>query len=382
LAVVLCLLAVSAVPASAQTIPSSRNAARLLTACSTDEATDPNLWLEDIEGANALDWVRQQNERTFERLKSKPEYASLYRDALTVLDSKSRIPEINQRGKYVYNLWKDAEHPRGLYRRTTVDSLRSGAPKWETVLDVDALAKQENIPWAFGGMTFLPSDYTHCLLRLSPGGGDAAEVREFDADTLNFVEGGFFLPSAKSRVSWIDENTVYVGTDFGEGSLTESGYPRIVKIWKRGTPLSETKTLYEAERTSVAANARRIRTSKGDIDILSDGLTFWRSLQYQILDGKLERLDLPETADIDGGYEGRLVISLKEEWTRDDVTYPNGSVLVADPAALRGGKGSVQLLVRPTRSEVVQAVRPIAAGHFRDHARRCSRAALPLHSFR
>ncbi len=327
-------------------------------------STDPHLWLEEVEGEDALAWVHKQNERTFERLKPKPDYPALYRDALAVLDSKSRIPEIDQRGSYLYNLWKDVDHPRGLYRRTTVESLRGKRPHWGTVLDIDALSKTEGKTWAFGGMNCLPPAYTACLLSLSPGGGDAAEVREFDASTLKVVDGGFRLPTAKSQVAWVDESTLYVGTDFGDGSLTTSGYPRIVKVWKRGTPLGEARTLYEAEPTSVSANARRIRTSAGDIDLLTDQLSFWRARVYQVLDGKLERLDLPETARIPGGYDGKLVISLKEDWTRGGRTYPNGSVLLADPAALRGGDGAVQLLVRPTRGEVVQAVDPMPQGIF------------------
>ncbi len=326
------------------------------------EATDPYLWLEEIEGPQALAWVEKQDARTFERLKSKPAYAPLYRDALAVLDAKSRIPEIHQQGKYLYNLWKDADHPRGVFRRTTVESLRSEAPQWETVLDIDALSKREQAPWAFDDMTCLPPAFTDCLLRLAPGGGDAVEVREFDAEKLAIVEGGFHVPTAKSRVGWVDENTLYVGTDFGTGSLTASGYPRIVKIWKRGTPLGEARTLYEADPTSVAAGARRIRTSRGDIDILTDEITFWTSRAYQILDGRLERLDLPETARIEGGHEGRLLIALKDEWTKGDTTYPNGSVLLADPAALRGGQGSVQLLFRPTKGEVVRDVHPMPQG--------------------
>lgn len=321
-------------------------------------------WLENIEGTRALAWVHEQNERTFKRLKTRPEYASLYRDALAVLDSKSRIPEIEQWGKYVYNLWQDVDHPRGLYRRTTVESLRSKSPRWETVLDIDALSKREHKPWAFGGMTCLPHTYTRCLLQLSPSGGDAVEVREFNTNTLKFVTGGFTLPIAKSQVAWRDENTLYVGTDFGQGSLNESGYPRFTRIWKRNTPLSQARTLFEANRTTVGPTALRIWSGKGVIDILIDSIDFWRSHVYQILDSGLERLDLPETARIEGGYQGRLVISLKEDWTRGAVTYPNGSVLIADPSVLHGGAGSVLLLARPTPSEVIQNVNPMPQGIF------------------
>jgi prolyl oligopeptidase len=325
-------------------------------------ADDPWLWLENIEGTRALSWVHQQNDRTLARYSVDPLYEALYRDTLAVLESASRVPEIGQRGHYVYNLWQDKAHPRGLYRRATVESFRGRARAWETVLDIDTLSAREGKPWAFGGITCLSPAYVHCMLSLAPGGGDAVERREFNADTLTFVRGGFFLPTAKSRVGWVDADTLYVGTDFGEGTLTESGYPRVAKIWKRGTPIGKAAPLYEAAPTSVGAQARRIRTAEGDIDVVTDQITTWRSHVFQVLDDRLERLDLAETARIDGGYKGALVVSLKEDWTRRGARYPNGSVLLADPAALRGGTGDVKVLVTPTTSEVVSAVEPMPQG--------------------
>src|SRR5258708_5941981 len=185
---------------------------------------DPYLWLEDIEGAKQLEWVKQQDDVTAKRLTARPEYDALYRDALAVLDSASRIPDVTQRGKYLYNFWRDRDHPRGIYRRATFEEFRKENPKWETVLDVDALAKAEDKPWAFGGAIWLRPDNRRCLIQLAPGGGDASEVREFDAEALKFVEGGFMVPSAKSRIAWLDLNTLYVGTDFGPDTLTKSGY--------------------------------------------------------------------------------------------------------------------------------------------------------------
>ncbi|MCA9063306.1 MAG: S9 family peptidase [Planctomycetaceae bacterium] len=325
-------------------------------------AADTYSWLEEIESDRSLEWVRNRNEITLQRLQAKPKYDSLFRDALAVLESKSRIPELRMCGNFVYRVWDDERNPRGVLQRTTVASLLKQDPQWETVLDIDALGARENRPWAFDEMHGLPPGDKQFLLGLSPGGGDAAEVREFNAETRQFVEGGFRLPAAKSRVAWIDEHAIYVGTDFGDGSLTESGYPRIVKKWKRSMPLSEATTLYEADRSSISVGAQRIRTSAGDIDIVTDRFTFWRSQVYQILDGKPEQLDLPETARIEGGYQGCLVVSLKEEWSRGDVTFPNGSVLVADPAALRGADGKVLLLVQPTESEVVESVSPMPQG--------------------
>ena len=324
--------------------------------------SDPYLWLENIGGARALAWVHGQNQQTFARYRHDPLFQALHKDALAVLESKSRVPRVRQFGRYVYNLWQDQDHPRGLYRRASVASFRENRPDWQTVLDIDGLSKKEGQRWAFHGMTCLAPAYVHCMVSLAPGGGDAVQMREFNTRTLRFVKGGFFLPTAKSSVDWVDADTLYVGTDFGKGSLTDSGYPRAARIWKRGTPLAQARPLYQASTKSVAAQAQRIRTSAGHIDVVSDQVTFWKACYFQVLNGRLERLHLPETAVIDGGYKGRLVISLKADWHRGGDTYPDGSVILADPAALRGGAGQVLLLVQPTSSQVVESVDPMPQG--------------------
>ena len=317
---------------------------------------DPYLWLEDVEGERALAWVAEQNQRTVKELKSDPLFESLYADALAALNSESRIPDVNQRSGYLYNFWRDDKHVRGIYRRTTLAELRKAEPKWETVLDIDALSEKEGTKWVFKGMSCLADEYRHCFVYLSPGGGDALEIREWDMEKLDFVRDGFFVPTAKSRLSWIDESSAYLGTDFGEGSLTEAGYPRIVKIWKRGTPMSEAKTIYEADPSSVSGGAFRIRTDEGDIDLVNDSLTFWTSRYFQIVEGELHRLDLPESVVIQGGYRGQLVFSLTEDWKRGDRTFAEGSVLIAPPSVLRGGEGAVELLVESGPQGIVENV--------------------------
>ena len=320
-------------------------------------ADDPYLWLEDIDSARALDWVKQQNEITARKLQAQPGYEALYRDALGVLDSASRLPEVTQRGDRLYNLWRDRTHPRGVFRRATLAEFRHDAPAWETVLDVDALAKAEGKPWAFGGALWLPPDNTRCLLRLAPAGGDANEVREFDAVKLTFVDGGFTLPAAKSRVAWRDADSLFVATDFGPGTLTESGYARILKLWKRGTPLDAAEKIYEVPATSVGVNARRLRSPAGDIDLVSEDVTFWESKHWQILDGRLRELAVPATARVSGGLNARLVLWLKEDWSINGASFRAGSIVTAAPAALRGEKGEVELVLAPTANEVVEAVR-------------------------
>ena len=324
---------------------------------------DEYLWLEDIDGPKSLEWVHAHNDATAQRLGALADYAALKAAAMTVLTSKSRIPVVNQHGKYLYNLWQDQEHPRGVWRRTTLAEFRKENTAWEMLLDIDALSKAEGKLWAFGGANFLPPDSKRCLVQLAPGGGDAAEEREFDLETKSFVAGGFVLPSAKSRVAWRDLDTLYVGTDFGPGSMTKSGYPRVVKLWQRGTPLTAATTIYEATEKSISAFARRLRMAGGgEIDLVTDGLTFWTQQVSQLFDGKLHPLAIPATARIAGGYRGRLVLWLREDWNFNGTVYPAGAVVLADPAALRGEKGAVELIVAQTPNSIVRGVAETPAG--------------------
>ena len=188
---------------------------------------DPYLWLEEVTGETALDWVRERNTVAVAELTGGARFSGLRDGIREVLDADDRIPYIRRRGAHLYNLWQDAANPRGLWRRTTLESYRTDDPDWELVLDIDALAKAEDESWVWQGATVLRPDYRRALIELSRGGADATVVREFDLETKSFVEDGFTLPEAKSRVGWIDEDRIYVGTDFGAGSLTVSGYPRI-----------------------------------------------------------------------------------------------------------------------------------------------------------
>ncbi|MCH8538923.1 MAG: S9 family peptidase, partial [Alkalimonas sp.] len=198
---------------------------------------DPYLWLEDVHGERAMEWVEQQNKHAKQQLAQSELYQQMFDQTLEVLDSDDRIDFPSRQGDYLYNFWRDANNQRGLYRRTTVESYATGDPEWQVVLDIDALAAAEDENWVYKGMSCLYPDYQRCLVNLSRGGADATVVREFDKSTMSFVEDGFTLPEAKSRVGWIDQDSLYVATDFGEGSLTTSGYPREVRVWQRGADL-------------------------------------------------------------------------------------------------------------------------------------------------
>ena len=334
----------------------------ILLACLTSVSmawaeNDPYLWLEGVDDEKALDWVRAENAATAERLKSSPLFDELYAEAKTILNASSRLPEVHQEGDWLYNFWRDEKNPRGVFRRTTLPRFASEEPDWEVVIDIDALSAEENKQWVFKGMDCLPEHPQHCLVSLSPGGGDAVVSREFNSINKTFVKDGFFLPLAKGGASWIDADTVFVSTDFGEGSMTDSGYPRTVKRWKRGTPLEAAELIYEADVESVWANAFRLHSAGGDIDLIRDGKTFWTSERFQLVDGDLKKLELPLSATVNGAFQGRLIISLKEDWTRGNTSYPQGAVLIADTTALQaGGKGVIDVLIEPDDTTIVQSV--------------------------
>jgi prolyl oligopeptidase len=307
---------------------------------------DPYLWLEDVTGETALDWVRQRNAEAVDELTGVPRFGELRDEIREVLDADDRIPYVRRRGRYLYNFWQDATNPRGLWRRTTLESYRTADPEWEIVIDVDALANAEEENWVWQGATALRPAYRRALVELSRGGADAAVVREFDLETLEFVEDGFTLPEAKSRVGWIDEDRVYVGTDFGEGSLTNSGYPRIAKEWRRGTPLTEATLVYEGKPEDVSAGAYHDPTEGFERDFVFRNLDFYRTEKYLRTQSGLVRIDVPDDAETSAHREW-LLIGTRSEWTVGDTTYPPGALLAARFDDYLAGERRLEVLFEP-----------------------------------
>ncbi len=203
---------------------------------------DPYLWLEDIDGPKAVAWVDAQNAATLQRFGG-PGFAA-DRDTLkAILDRPDNIPYIARRGSLVFNFWKDAEHPRGLWRSTTLDRFRAGEPEWDIILDLDALAAKENEDWIWQGASTLPPEHELAIVKLSRGGGDAAVMREFDLTTRAFVPGGFMLPEAKGDADWVDRETWLVSSALGDGMATASGYPRTVRLWRRGQDIAQAQVI-------------------------------------------------------------------------------------------------------------------------------------------
>ncbi|MBQ4854857.1 S9 family peptidase [Rhodanobacter sp. B2A1Ga4] len=307
---------------------------------------DPFLWLEDIHGARALDWVKQQNATTAKRFVDNAEFTRTRNSILEVLDSEARIPYVNRMGDHLYNFWRDKAHPRGVWRRTTLAEYRKAEPAWEVLLDVDGLNQVEDKRWVFKGVQCLKPAFERCLVSLSPDGGDATVVREFNIPHKAFVKGGFELPVAKSQVGWIDDNTLYVGTDFGPGSMTESSYPRIVKEWKRGTPLAAASTVYEGKPSDLAVSAYHDRTPGYERDFVSVARDFYHSDLYQRFDGKLARVEVPADAEADA-HRDWLLVRTRSPWTVDGTTYPAGALLAAPFDSFMAGKRHFTVLFEP-----------------------------------
>ncbi|HEX4079746.1 MAG TPA: prolyl oligopeptidase family serine peptidase [Rhizomicrobium sp.] len=281
----------------------------------TPDSPDPFLWLAQIHGEKPLAWVKAQDAKTLALLKSDPEYRKDYDAMLAVLNANDRIPVGEVERGTVLNFWQDAAHVRGLWRRTSAGDYARTAPRWDLLLDLDALDAREHKDWVWEGAACVGA-MKRCLLRLSPGGSDASVVREFDPRSKSFPAEGFTLPVAKSDAVYVDENTILFGTDFGPGSMTQSSYPRIVKLWRRGTPLSAAKTVFEGKASDVSVRPLVFRGPYGTVPLIDHGLTFFTSEFYFVQpDGTTLKLPLPLGANIKGVTRGELLFTLRDAWT-------------------------------------------------------------------
>ena len=318
-------------------------------------ADDPYLWLEEVQSERALAWVRQRNAESEQVLQSEPGYENSRRQIREVLDSKAQIPYVSRRGDWLWNLWRDADNPRGLWRRTTLAEYRKAEPAWETVIDIDALGRSEGENWVWAGSTCHGPDYRRCLIALSRGGADASVVREFDTIDKRFVDDGFTVPEAKTSIDWIDADQLYIGTDFGPGSLTESGYPRLVKRWRRGQPLADAVTVFEAEAKDVAASVTVDSTPGYERTVFGRSIDFYNTALFLLdpSDGKsLRPIDKPLDAQVTL-HRKRVFIELRSDWLQGAALWPSGSLLVGDADAFLAGrpqKGDIglQALFTPT----------------------------------
>nr|WP_183373241.1 prolyl oligopeptidase family serine peptidase [Gordonia humi] len=334
----------------------ARNVDRVTDANTT--AADPYLWLEEVDSDRALDWVRAHNAPTVDELTGSDRFEQMRADTLAILDTDDRIPYVRRRREFLYNFWRDAQHPYGLWRRTTLESYRTDSPEWDVLIDVDALREAENENWVWAGASMLRPDYDRALISLSRGGADASVVREFDVPSRTWVDGGFALPENKSNIGWIDRDTVYVGTEFGQqpdgdSSWTSSGYPRVVKRWTRGTDLSQAQTVFTGSVDDVAIGAAFDPTPGYQRHLVYRATDFYNTDNYELTGDELVAIDIPSDAAYSVHLD-YLIVSPKTPWTVEGVEHAPGSLLVFDYPAFQSGDRTHRVLFAPDEHTSLQ----------------------------
>ena len=310
-----------------------------------NDPVDPNQWLEEIESPAALAWVAKHNDKSQALLTNDPRFASIHDQIHSILVAKDRIPMPGLQGGWIYNFWQDSDHVKGLWRRTRPNDYAKSEPSWETVLDVDALSKVENESWVWKGSSCLPPAYQKCLISLSRGGKDAVVVREFDTERHAFVADGFNLPEAKSEVSWMDADTIWVGTDYGPGSLTQSGYPRIAKLWHRGTPLDQARQVFEGSVDDVSAGGYTVFSAdQPPLNVVYRSPSFFESEASILMpDGQLRRIPFPHDADLKGIFQGHALAVLRSDWNATAAPFPAGALISIPVSDIVSGSSKIRV---------------------------------------
>lgn len=319
---------------------------------------DPYLWLEDVEGPRALAYVEGLNAASLPRLERQPGFDADRQAILEQLNAPDRIAYGVFRGDYVYNFWQDETNVRGLIRRSPAAAYIEGDPVWESVLDIDALAKEEGANWVYKGLSCLGPEERLCMISLSPGGSDAAEIREFDLQAKAFVPGGFVIPEAKTYFDWVDENHLLVGTDFGAGSLTQSGYPREQRLWRRGTPLASAQSVLSVPAEHMLIDAVSKHEAGQSRTYLMDRETFWSGTYYVYTPGKAPAsLPLPKDADVVHFGADRVLALMRSPWQVAGQLFPAGALVSLNVAgAMEGSDGAPQAVFLPNEQQSINAV--------------------------
>ena len=328
-------------------------------AVSAVQADDPYIWLEEVTSPKVDAWIAAHNAPTFAELEADPRYKIFYDQALAIAEAKDRNPTGRFLGGQIYNFWQDADHVRGIWRRTSAESYTTATPQWETVLDLDALAKAEKANWVWKGASCSRPAERRCLIELSDAGEDAVTVREFDVVTKSFVEGGFVLPKGKQDASWVNDDELLVGREWEPGQLTKSGYAYVVKSLKRGQPLSAAREVYRGTVDDVAAQGGVLRDGHGaSLKYIIRATDFFHSETFILTDSGPKRLVIPEKANMIDMVDGRVIIQSQEAWTPVGASkpYQAGSLFSVDLAALQADPARVQptLIYSPTAKEALQ----------------------------
>lgn len=332
--------------------------AMTLSAAAVAQDEDPYLWLEEVSGERAMKWVTDQNARSRPEIEKDRGFHPLLNRFTEIATSRSRIPAVAKLGPHLYNYWQDAANPRGLWRRTTLEEYRRAEPRWETVLDLDRLSADEKEQWAWKGATCLFPKYERCLVSISRGGSDAVEIREFDLARKAFVAGGFRLPQSKGGVAWIDEDAIYVSRDFGPGTLTKSGYPRQVKRLARGQALADAAPVFEVSEDDIGAWPSVTHEKDGRVEMVTRVISTRRNEAFVVRDGKLVKLELPDTVDA-SVTAGWLYVRLREDWQPAGAAYAAGSLLALPLEKFLGGDRGFDVLFAPGPRVSLEAFVPL-----------------------
>jgi prolyl oligopeptidase len=314
---------------------------------------DPHRWLEEIEGERALDFVGRQNAMTLEKFGD----AGFARDRdilAAIFDRPDNIPYVTRRGGFLYNLWKDADNPRGIWRRTTLDEFRKPNPNWETLLDLDRLAAAEGEDWILNSIQMPPANHPRAILSLSRGGSDAATLREFDIGTKTFVANGFVLPEAKGGAEWLDADTLLLSSAYGEGTATTSGYARTVRLWRRGTDIDQAPVIFKTVPESMAVYATIDRTGASPRVWFIERLDFFNHhLWLGDEAGASTKLDLQTDAQADF-HRDWFALRVRKPWTVGARTYAPDTVLGMSLSAFQAGERDFKILFEATARRAAQ----------------------------
>lgn len=333
----------------------------LLTSCASQKISlytdDPYLWLEDIESPKALEFAKAENEKTMRTLQEDPHYKKIESELRTMAYAEDRVPWAYPMQGMYYNFWRDQKNARGLWRRTTLAEYKKDKPKWEVIIDLDQLSLKENDNWVWKGASCLPPEYNQCLISLSRGGKDARVVREFNLKAKSFVQDGFIIPEAKSRIAWINKDAIYVATDNGPDSLTDSGYPRFIKYLERGKKLSDAPIVFEVGKKSQSAQAYVDHTQEKNFHFFEERFSFYQKETWYFENGVKYLLPIPRDADFYGYFKNYLLFMTKSELVTDHKTFKAGSLL-AFPFSLLSNKKleKVELIFEPSKKVFLQSM--------------------------
>ena len=314
---------------------------------------DPYLWLEEVQGEKALAWVKEQNAATQPLIEGSPGFKELHQRLLGIYNSRDRIPTVRKRGDWLYNFWQDERNPRGVLRRTTLDEYRKKEPEWETVLDIGALSAEENEKWVFKGVSCLYPEYNRCIVSLSRAGADAVEIREFDVPSRKFVKDGFRASESKGGVAWRDANTLYVSRDFGPGTTTRSGYPRIGKEWTRGTPLSSAASVFEVKETDIGAWPMVVNDPNRKYELMTRAIETRVSETFIRTGSRWVYIETPRDADV-SVFDEMLVVRLRSDWRPSGRNFKAGSLIATNLDMFLSGRRDFEIVFEPAKRVSLQ----------------------------